>query len=495
MGRNRSSGNTIASRGSGSGGSGVGIGGGGGIGIGDGGSGEMSQRINDRMEEARTVEVSVLSRTRGEMETLQVHFDPQTPGEVQVTSGSGNTYVVDTEEETCTCPDHAFRDSRCRHIEAAGLAQEQIAQGTTIGSASAADINVNETLREHIANEASEERANAERGFRDDEHFYSDNLEEFTQDMERLRNADIPYEYDNALNGSDISFGIELEFVDGDSDAIARELYDMGICSSPRMVGYHSHCVPGKWKLERDGSVTDEFELGGELVSPILKDTPETWRQIETICEVAKRHGAIVNVETGAHVHISAEPLDGKRQRWRRLFKAFEGTEEAVFRFSGGELGRFRNTGYATSSSAEMRRAIRTRLPEEGNLHDFRRALASDNSGITWEKYRSINLKPFAQGVRDAIEIRTFNGSLTPGIIQANVKVAAGLVHSAERSRLQGDGLGPTTSAFKRRGELINQYASNGKNDGTVIRMVDTFFTRKSDKEHILSIMAKNRWN
>ena len=503
MGRNRKSGDTIASRssgaGSGAGGSGFGVvgsgaGGGTGTGAGSGDAEEMSQRIEERLQEARTVEVSVESRTRGEMERVQVHFEPDTPGQVQVTSASGNTYIVDSEEETCTCQDYRYRRSRCRHIEAAGIAQEQSAQGTSIGSSRAADINVNETLREHIAYETAEETINVQREFTDDEHFYSDNPEEFDRDMERLKDAPIPYEYENVLNGSDITFGIELEFVEGDSNAIARELYDLGICSSPRMEAYHGGInVPGKWKLEEDCSVT-LYDRGGELISPVLQDTPETWRQIEIICEVARRHGGYVNWETGGHVHISAEPLDGKRQRWRRLFKAFKGTEEAIFRFSGGEQGRFRGTNYAESSVDELGEVLQTRLPEEGTLDDFRNALDSDNSGIYWEKFRSINLEPFTTGIRNAIEIRAFNGSLTPGVIQANVKVAAGLIHTAERSRIQGDEYASTTEASRKRGRLINEHTGNGMNKETMIRMVDTFFSRKSDKEHILSVMAKNDW-
>lgn len=489
MPKTRSSGNTIASRGNG-GGAGGGIGGGG---IGIDGNEEMSERVQGRMEEARTVSVMVDSRTRGGTEEVEVTFDPATPGMATVVSASGNAYEVDIEEETCTCPDHQFRGSRCRHIEGVALAQEQIGQGTTVGSATDQEVNVNETVREHMAHETAEETHNADRGFSDDEHFYADEPEQFSRDLERLRNEPIPYEYENVLNGSDVSFGIELEFVSGDSNAIARELFDMGICGSPRMVAYHSDGVPGKWKLERDGSVTTGGR-GGELVSPILKDTPETWQQIEKICEVARRHGGRVNFETGAHVHISAEPLDGKRQRWRRLFKTFEGTEEAIFRFSGGEQGSFRNTDYTSSSSNEMRRAMRARLPEEGTIGDFRSALHNSRSNIGWTKYRSLNLSPFANGTRNALEIRAFNGSLTPGVIQANVKVAAGLVHTAERSRIQGENGGLTSPAFKRRGQMINQYQENGMNDGTMIRFVDTYFTRKSDKEHIMGILAKNSW-
>lgn len=485
MPKTRNGGNTIASRGGGLQGSGTG----GGIGI--DGINEMSNRIDDRLQEARIISVEVISRSRGQMENADVTFDPNTPGQAVVTSGSGRSYVVDTENQTCTCPDYMHRGVRCRHIEATALAQEQIGPGTFSGSAAAAQINPNETLREHINNEAVMEQHNAERGFGDDNHFYTDNMNEFNQDMERLRTTPVPYQYENALNGSDITFGIELEFVDGESDAIARELYDLGICSSPQMVRYHSNGVPGKWKLERDGSVTSGGR-GGELVSPILKDTPETWRQIETICEVARRHGARVSMETGGHVHVSTDPLDGKRQRWRRLFKAFHGVEEAVFRFSGGELGTYRNTHYSASSISDMQTGISARMPEEGNINDFRQALTRTTIGR--DRYKSINFQSFCDGVRDTVEIRAFNGSLTPGVIQANVKLSAGLIHAAERSRIHGEGEGLTTDSFRRRGQLINEYAQNGRNDASIVRLVDTLFTRKSDKEHILSVITKNRW-
>lgn len=496
MPKTRSSGNTIASRGGGSGG-GAGS-------VGFEGNEEMSDRIQDRMEEARTVTVLVESRTRDEIEEVQVTFDPALPGMATVGSASGNTYMVDTEEETCTCPDHQFRRSRCRHIEGVALAQEQMGRGTTIGTSEAQNINVNETVREHMAHEMAEEAHTAERGFTDDEHFYADDPEQFARELERMRNEPIPYEYENVLNGSDITFGIELEFVGGDSHAIARDLHIMGICQYDHMIPYHAETSSyyrryygdqyrsghGKWKLESDGSVTSG-DFGGELVSPVLRDTPETWRQIETICEVTKRHGGRVNYQTGGHVHISAEPLDGKRQRWRRLFKTFQGTEEAVFRFSGGEQGRFRGDHYSESSQSDMLRGRRMRLPEEGELSDFSRAL---NQGGNWQKYRSLNIRPFAEGTRNALEVRAFNGSLTPGVIQANIKVAAGLIHTAERSRTRNIDEGIVSDAFKRRGTMINQYGSNGKDNNTLIRFVDTYFTRKKDKEHIMSILAKNSW-
>ena len=147
-------------------------------------------------------------------------------------------------------------------------------------------------------------------------------------------------------------------------------------------------------------------------------------------------------------------------------------------------------TDYAATTRAELDSAIRTPLPEEGSLADFRHRL----SNVNWQKYRSFNLKPFTSGTRPTLEIRAFNGSLTPGVIQANIKTSVGLIHAAERSRTQGVSEGLTTSSFSKRGRLIEETNSNRQDSATMMRMLDAFFTRKSDKEHVLNVMAKNRW-
>ena len=449
---------------------------------------EMSDRIEDRLRDAGTVRINIESRSRGSREDVDVIFSGRT---AVISSGSGRSYTVDLDTNTCSCPDHVHRQNRCRHIEAADIAREQITQGTTQGSSSDIEINPRTFTNEHIQNEINEELGNHQREYVDDSFFYIENPEQFQQDIDRLRDAPIPYYYDNVLNGSNITFGVELEFVDGDSDAIARELHSMGICSSPSMQRYHSARIPGMWVLERDGSVT-RGGYGGELISPVLCDTPDTWRQIETICEVARRHGARVNTNTGAHVHIGAEEaLDGKRQRWRRFFKTTTGFENIFHRLAGGEQGRFRGGHYTPSAQLQNRTGITTRMPQDGQTSDFQNVIGRISRG----KYQSINLSPFS-GNKKTVEFRAFNGTLTPGIIQANVKYAAGVINTSVRSRIrQGEGM-TVTDSDRKRGRIINDYDINNSRDSTAImKAMDVMFSRKEDKEHVLSVIAKNSWD
>jgi len=48
--------------------------------------------------------------------TTMTNVDGIEPPEYEVTSSSGSCYVVDIDAETCTCPDHEYRNARCKHI-------------------------------------------------------------------------------------------------------------------------------------------------------------------------------------------------------------------------------------------------------------------------------------------------------------------------------------------------------------------------------------------
>lgn len=505
MPKNRGS-NTIAnsgnrsSRSSGSNNIESSAGGGGGIGGGSGGGSgtlpeiEMADRLENRLNEIRTVPVDVVSRTRGGTERVEVTFDPNNPGHATVSSESGNTYHVDHENGTCDCMHFIHRNARCRHIEATDIARGRLNDEVAIGDDRTGQIASEEAISSRMtADNYDEERRRALSGEEvDDNYFYSDNPEDFQRDMERLAAEPLPFDYNNVLNGSNATFGIELEFADGDSDAIAEELYEAGICSHPYMLPYRSRATPGKWKLERDGSVTSGGR-GGELVSPVLRDTPECWKAIEKVCEVAKRHGARVNMRTGGHVHVGMDALDTARQRWKRFFKAIAGNEDTIYRFAGGELGQYRrnpSTDYAPPFIDNARRGAAMRRPI--NTIDDVNNMANDISQRN--RYYGVNLTNIPQFNRpNTVEFRYFNGSLSPGQIQANIKLAVGIINTAEKARTRDSEGITVTDNQKRRGAILNEMESSRSNEA-MMKFVDTFFTRKKDKEHIIGVLGKNIW-
>lgn len=461
---------------------------------------EMAQRVNQRLNESNSLEIPMYSSSRSRDEMIYVTFDENNPGIANARSESGRTYQVNYEEETCSCINYRTRGVRCRHIEAVqqarGFLNQNRETAVIIPGSVPRDVDqVTQTIDYQEETQRRELTAGVDEN--DDEFFYTDEENEslFREIMKKAKRKKLPYEYENVLSGSQNTFGIELEFVEGDADAIARELYDIGICAYNRRVGYHASPVAGKWKLERDGSVSQGLK-GGELVSPVLTDTPETWRTIETICKVAKRHGAKINHKCGGHVHVGIEPLNTARQRWRRFFRAIGGFEDVLYRLSGGSEGRIRSgyTHYATPFAANARRTAVERF----NLNDRNdiEYLARRSSGRS--RYHGINLTNIYQNNKpNTAEFRYFNGALDPEVIQANVKIANGIMVASEKARTQDASDIQVSEAMKKRGKMLKEHPlreNNHQDHSAIKKFVDIVFTRKKDKDAIIGLYAKNHW-
>ncbi|WP_220448243.1 amidoligase family protein [Nonomuraea diastatica] len=142
----------------------------------------------------------------------------------------------------------------------------------------------------------------------------------------------IPYMYEDATDGlgereGGRAFGVEIEFdLSGADDneareAIARDLYAAGLSRHRTQGRYHANMyegytdAPNGWRLESDSTVA------GEIVSPIMYDEPQTWRNFEKVCEIVRRHGGIATYNTGGHVHVSLHDYDHTVENHNRLLR------------------------------------------------------------------------------------------------------------------------------------------------------------------------------
>ncbi|OPX87476.1 MAG: putative amidoligase enzyme [Pelotomaculum sp. PtaB.Bin104] len=449
-------------------------------------------------------EVEVPSRTRsGRPETMSVTFISE--DEAEVDSGSGRTYR--TSVERCTCPDYIYRRGTCRHMEAynqaLGLRETRVrSDSTSTGGVSGWEQDdmqreENGTLREldqleererqeRLARWEEYQRQHDDGTFltRDDEAF--NNLYEMASDS-----SNIEYQYENVLGGSENTFGIEIEFTGADLNAVARDMHAAGLVSSSTYNGYHDGRVPGMWAVERDGSVSSG-NIGGEVISPVLRDNPETWRQLEKVCEIVRRNGGQVDMRCGGHVHVGADPLDERTWRWMRLARLVSGFEDVIYRVaaggeSGGEHRGVRdNYHYSAPMPVAVDRFFHNRRVDPNYLI----------SEISPRRYYGLNLKNVGQGNKNTVEFRHFNGSLDPKQIQVNVKIANAIVHAAQSIR-------KNRVSTRERAQLIPDHPNrlggsnrNADNDGhdQVRRFVDTIFNNAKDKAAALWLYATSRW-
>ncbi len=290
-------------------------------------------------------------------------------------------------------------------------------------------------------------------------------------------------------------FGVELEFdfppsTDSRSSlrAIAEELHTAGLSRHTRMVGYHSGRGSGysdarnAWRLESDCTVA------GEIVSPILYDTPETWQDLAAVCDIVRRHGGVVSRRTGGHVHVSAHNYDHEVGNHNRLLQLAEGYQDTLFRLAANpERGRHRGMNWCTPNT----------VPAQG-YRDVGHARGHNGSHS-----QAINMAAMFGGARDHVEFRMWDGSLDPGVIQAQVKLSLGLTEAAFRSAATWEQ--PNEGQADRIGRHHRDYGGRGR--GARLRgeewqestrsfrsLVDSIFHRDSDKAQATALFAVTRW-
>lgn len=198
------------------------------------------------------------------------------------------------------------------------------------------------------------------------------------------------------------TFGIEIEFENVKLDEIKNS------CN---------------WVTKTDNSVT-VGNVGGELVSPILTDNIDTWKQVHNKCNYLKNKQAIITHRTGAHIHIGSQILKDNPDNIRRLLKTWELFENIIFYFSYGKGVMPRSTlmefSHPISSKLYQIRNSKFGYNSLNNHYDwqyfFKRYKLNKQAAINF-----MNYKGYALDEKNTIEIRCPNGTLDARIWQNNI--------------------------------------------------------------------------
>src|SRR5713101_274649 len=303
--------------------------------------------------------------------------------------------------------------------------------------------------------------------------------DELHEQLRRLAHtaAAAEYERENVIGDPTQTFGIEIEFDGADPNAVARALYEAGLAASPNQEPYHSQRrVPGKWVLEHDSTVN------GEIVSPVLNDTPETWEQLERVCSILRAHGARTTTRTGGHVHVGADSanMDHDVNRFRKVATACAWAEDLMYRLAagtgrGGKRHRGAGSGYRWcgpmgSGQFEQAQSLSDLATRVGSSHTF-----GLNYGNLLESRRTI-------------EYRYFDSSLDPARLQANIKLACWVTKRASTL---------PDSAIPQERVRLGTHASGAateQGDGLLRRFADLMFVRPKDKLKLYWLYERSAW-
>jgi Putative amidoligase enzyme len=326
---------------------------------------------------------------------------------------------------------------------------------------------------------------------------YVDDPDAFDQVYEEARarragGAD-PVEYmtENATDGLGArnggrAFGVEIEFdIEPGVDrytalqAIGRDLHAAGLTQSSRQQPYHggghiaSENHRGGWKFETDSTVA------GEIVSPKMYDEPETWQNLAKVCEIVRRHGGIATTRTGGHVHVSLNDFDHTVENHNRLLQTAAGYQDTLYRLAQNPGARNQRGGSYCVPNRDPGRGYASIDSARGS-----------NSGHLGLNFGSVH------GTRaDHAEFRMWDGSLRPGVIQAQINLSLGMTAAAARG-------GYTPPSHERIGTHLNRNPRRRRMRGQEWRdqthsfrqLADTVFRRARNSAQAAALFASTRW-
>ena len=295
--------------------------------------------------------------------------------------------------------------------------------------------------------------------------------------MELARGHTSEYQREDVIGDPNQTFGVEIEFDGADPNAVARALHAAGLSANPTQEGYHSgRRQEGMWTVERDATVT------GEIVSPILTDSPQSWDQLQRVCEILRQHGARVSARTGGHVHVGCDSanLDHDVDRFRRIASVCSWAEDLMYRLAAG-TGRggreHRGAGNGYRWCGPMRSG---QFEQAATLSDLSyRVGASHTVGLNYGNILD---------TRRTIEYRYFDSSLDPVRLQNNIRLACWLTKRAAEL--------PDSAIPSDRAPLGTHAGAPATNDGERLlrRFADLVYVRPQDKLRLYAQYQRSAW-
>ena len=292
----------------------------------------------------------------------------------------------------------------------------------------------------------------------------------------------VPFMSENACHGlaADTRFGVELEF-NGDTsttrDAVARQLRAAGLIRRSSYGHYHaasSRGYPaGEYSLENDGSV----HLGGELVTCIESDHPDSWNRIQQACSAIRAGGGTTHY-AGSHTNISADGFTPEHG-WR-LVHLVRAHEDDLLRMGRTPNSR-RDEGY------------NARLPHPGRPWDQ----IYSYTGVGMHRQSMVNFTRAFTRSSPRIEFRFPDASHDPGVIQGQVKLCAALTNYVRSNDVTPDQHRPAGSAHREGWPNRLMASSPGEwADRTqgVRWLIDTLFAREQDRVQQAILWAHGRY-
>lgn len=290
--------------------------------------------------------------------------------------------------------------------------------------------------------------------------------------------------YRDKLNiDKDVTFGLEIEFEEAYRDLIELNIYSM---------------FDDTWIVADDRSLSN----GGEVKSPVLRDTEKTWIDLSSVCNIVDSNAYVLD-NSSAHVHIGMQILGNNPKYWYNFALLWMTYENVISRFLYGEYvtARPRIMEFAPPISKDLIYDL-DRLKRCTNKVTALYILKVLEGGR--DRYQSINFTNIADDSKvpiykyntvmnkNTIEFRGANGTFNPIIWQNNVNLLVKLLEYAKN-----DNFDEETIIKRLKGVIQDGIPSNLDKYARIyideaLELADLIFTNNLDKVYFLRQYVKS---
>lgn len=280
-------------------------------------------------------------------------------------------------------------------------------------------------------------------------------------------------EYRNTIElNKKITFGLEFEYEDIDKINIDQFIKD-------NFKSYNS-------------DYEEDFDFGGEIISPILTDNIDTWLDVKKICNYLKEKNAIVDISAGAHVHVGVSELGKNIEKFKQFILLYIAYEHILYRFANGERIDTRYNQIAVAYPISITYAeLYKEIIKSKDYNDIEKLLIINST-----RFQGLNLKNIKfdditkNSYKNTIEFRMANGTKEEVIWQNLVNTYTKMINSSIINEFDMDKLIEKIKIIKN--VYLNYSYFNKLYIKEALEFADIIFNNNLDKSNFLRQYIKD---
>ena len=196
-------------------------------------------------------------------------------------------------------------------------------------------------------------------------------------------------------------------------------------------------------------------EGGAELVSPILQDNEQDWKDIADICEHMKKFSGkkgdkvVSNEKCGLHIHFDAKCLAEYPDRMKNFLELYQEAEELIYKMCNDKNNPIRKgainkdfkglhlisalwrNGMAAPTGKKILKHIQNGTLKVSYKKFGKLRMLASKYKLDERRYAGLNLTNIGNSKKNTIEFRMANGTLDPIVIKQTIFLYASLINTA----------------------------------------------------------------